>query len=130
MEQLNADSILNALLSKASAASFRGIDPYDFASAKLPMPRALLPKISFLNKISPVNFRPVLGIKASENSKSNALFLHAMVNYSTGKYQGDIDYLFNWFEQHRSEEFKEFSVGFAFEMTLTRYHSGPGKTSL
>src|SRR5882762_4204960 len=130
MEQLNADGILNALLSKASAASFRGIDPYDFASARLPMPRALKPKLSFLNKISPVNFRPLLGIRASENSKSNALFMHAMVSYRYDDYQKEVDYLFKWFEQNKSAQFSEFSVGFAFEMTLTRYHSGPGKTSL
>src|SRR5882724_7401958 len=130
MEQLNANGILTSLLGKASAASFRGIDPYDFASSKLPVPGALMPKISFLNKISPVNFRPVLGIGASENSKSNALFLHAMVNYDCGEYREDIGYLLNWFAKNRSREFEEFSVGFAFEMTLTRYHSGPGKTSL
>jgi len=130
MEQLNTDAILNSLLSKASAASFRGIDPYDFASARLPMPRALKPKLSFLNKISPINFRPLLGIRASENSKSNALFMHAMVGYRYEDYQKEVDYLFNWFEQNKSAQFNEFSVGFAFEMTLTRYHSGPGKTSL
>ena len=130
MEQLNADALLHNLLTKASAASFRGIDPYDLASAKLPMPRALLPKLSFLNKVSPVNFRPLLGIRPSENSKSNALFLHAMVNYSPEEYQTEIDALFYWFKQNRSLQFNQFSVGFAFEMTLTRYHSGPGKTSL
>ncbi len=130
MEQFNANGILTSLLTKASAASFRGIDPYDFASSRLPVPGMLKAKISFLNKISPVNFRPVLGIGASENSKSNALFLHAMVNYPGDDYHEEIDYLFNWFAENRSKEFEEFSVGFAFEMTLTRYHSGPGKTSL
>ncbi len=130
MEPFNANGILVSLLSKASAASFRGIDPYDFASARLPVPGVLKPKLSFLNKISPVNFRPMLGIGASENSKSNALFLHAMVNYDIAAWQEQIDYLCNWFAQNRSKEFEEFSVGFAFEMTLTRYHSGPGKTSL
>jgi hypothetical protein len=130
MEQFNANGILTSLLSKASAASFRGIDPYDFASSRLPVPGMLKAKISFLNKISPINFRPVLGIGASENSKSNALFLHAMVNYPGDDYRAEIDYLFNWFAENRSKEFEEFSVGFAFEMTLTRYHSGPGKTSL
>ena len=45
MEQLNVNGILTNLLGKASAASFRGIDPYDFASSKLPVPGVLMPKI-------------------------------------------------------------------------------------
>ncbi len=130
MEQFNADSILVSLLAKAGATSYKGIDPYDFASARLPMPGVLKPKLSFLNKISPLNFRPLLGIRPSENSKSNALFMHAMVNYRHKEYQKEIEYLLGWFRENRSTQFKEFSVGFAFEMTLTRYASGPGKTSL
>jgi hypothetical protein len=130
MEQFNADELLASLLSKAGTTFYRGIDPYDFASAKLPIPRALKPKLSFLNKISPINFRPLLGIRASENSKSNALFMHAMVNCRPGDYQREIEYLFKWFDKNKSPQFNEFSVGFAFEMTLTRYQSGPGKTSL
>ena len=130
MEQLNADGILTSLLTKAGATFYRGIDPYDFASARLPMPRVLKPKLSFLNKISPINFRPLLGIRASENSKSNALFMQAMVNYGHDDYQREIAYLFKWFDKNKSTQFDAFSVGFAFEMTLTRYHSGPGKTSL
>ena len=52
------------------------------------------------------------------------------MNYDCDTYRKDIDYLFQWFMANRSHEFEAFSVGFAFEMTLTRYHSGPGKTSL
>jgi hypothetical protein len=126
----NLEQTLETILGKAHAANYKGIDPYDFASAKLKVPRAFLPKVSFLNKISPVNFRPLLGIKPSENSKSNALFMHAMVNYDNRKYQQEVEYLYKWFQDNRSKEFKEFSVGFAFEMTLSRYNSGPGKTSL
>lgn len=130
MNKLNPENILTLTLSKASSANYKGIDPYDFASAKIRIPKKLLPRISFLNKVSPINFRPVLGISPSENSKSNALFLHAMVNYDYEKYHKQVDYLFNWFQNNRSKEFEEFSVGFAFEMTLSRYNSGPGKTSL
>jgi hypothetical protein len=123
-------TILGSIIDKADATQFRGIDPYDFASSKLKLPKALLPKVSFMNKVSPVNFRPLLGIKPSENSKSNALFMHAMVNIDYKAYRHQVAYLFDWFMKNKSKEFDEFSVGFAFEMTLSRYQSGPGKTSL
>lgn len=130
MKNYHTPSVLGSIIAQADAARFRGFDPYDFASSRLKLPGSLLPKVSFINKVSPVNFRPLLGIKPSENSKSNALFMHAMVNTGYEAYREQIDYLFNWFKNNRATEFEEFSVGFAFEMSLSRYQSGPGKTSL
>lgn len=130
MKTYQTEAVLGSIITQADAVQFRGIDPYDFASSKVKLPKALLPKVSFMNKVSPFNFRPFLGIKPSENSKSNALFMHAMVNTDYKAYQKQVEYLFNWFKDNRSKEFEEFSVGFAFEMTLSRYQSGPGKTSL
>lgn len=123
-------TILHRLLAQASEDRFVGIDPYDLASAKLRLPGSVLSKVSFLNKVSPFNFRPLLGIAPSENSKSNALFLNAMVLDGVGPHLQDIEFLLAWLEKNKSPQFDEFSVGFAFEMALTRYSSGPGKTSL
>lgn len=118
------------LLDSAVESEFVGIDPYDFASSGLSLPPFLLSKVSFINKVCPIDFRPILGISPSENSKSNALYLQAIANYDHTKYDSSVEYLKNWFEKNKSQEFEEFSVGFAFEMALTRYSSGPGKTSL
>lgn len=124
------DNIFHSLISKSSISNFRGIDPYDFASGKLKLPAALLSKVSFLNKISPIDFRKILGIEKSDNSKSNALFLHAMSLYDYNGYINEISFLYDWLIKNGSHEFDEYSLGFAFEMSLARYSSGPGKTSL
>lgn len=130
MKTKSIEMILEKLLQQAQENNYRGIDPNDYAGAKLRVPGKLAPKISFLNKVSPINFRSLLGIGPSENSKSNALFLHAMANFDHVRYEQEINKLIAWFKANRSNEFTDFSVGFAFEMTLSRYSSGPGKTSL
>ena len=109
---------------------FKGIDPYDFASSTLKLPHFALSKLSFINKVSPINMRPLLNIAPSENSQSNALFLHALLLTNPKKYIKEIDFLYSWLKKNKSAEFPQYSLGFAFEMALTRYSSGPGKTSL
>lgn len=122
--------IVDDIIKHASGHQFKGIDPYDLASSGLRLPKALLSKLSFLNKISLWNFRRMLGIASSENSKAYALFLHAMVNSGNPRYEVEITRSIDWLRVNRSKEFDGFSVGFAFEMSLSRYSSGPGKTSL
>lgn len=127
---MDLQRIVDNINNNAYKNKFRGIDPYDFASSKLRLPNFILSKLSFINKILPFNIRKFLGIKESDNSKSNALFLNSLVinNYDENKEK--IDYLKNWLIENRSNEFEEYTVGFAFEMALSRYSSGPGKTSL
>lgn len=127
---VSIDNCNKLLIEQGYKTKFKGIDPYDFASSKIRLPHTILSKVSFLNKISPINFRSLLGIKATENSKSNALFLHSLVLTDPAKYKEEIEFLNLWFQNNKSEEFSEYSLGFAFEMALTRYNSGPGKTSL
>ena len=127
---LNVNHCFKLLIEQGFSSEFKGIDPYDFASSNIKLPHILLSKVSFLNKISPINFRPLLGIKATENSKSNALFLHSLVLSDPKKYKGEIDFLNLWLQKNKSSEFSQYSLGFAFEMALKRYNSGPGKTSL
>jgi hypothetical protein len=123
-------NIFSHLIETSAARDFMGIDPYDFASGRLKLPSSLLSKVSFLNKISPVDFRGVLGIEKSHNSKSNALFLQALALSDSDEFSSEIQYLKNWLFENSSAEFEEYSLGFAFEMALSRYASGPGKTSL
>ncbi len=122
--------ILYNLIKEAYQLQFRGYDPYDFAEARSRLPHRLLSKLSFLNKISPLNFRPLIGISPSDNSKANGLWLLAMVKTDMIGYRHEIKFLLNWIDQHVAAEFEEFSMGFAFKMALARYASGPGKTSL
>ncbi len=122
--------IMDNLIKDAARSQFKGYDPYDFAETRSRLPHLLLSKFSFLNKISPLNFRPYLGISPSDNSKANGLWLWAMVKTDVNRYRNEIKFLLNWIDQHVATEFEEFSMGFAFKMALARYASGPGKTSL
>lgn len=122
--------LLEHLIESAVKSGFKGYDPYDFAENNSGIPHSLLSKLSFLNKISPFNFRPLLGIRPSHNSKANGLWLWAMVKTDHYKYRKEIIFLLNWIDNNTATEFEEFSIGFAFKMALTRYASGPGKTSL
>lgn len=123
------ENIYSQLIKNASESDYMGIDPYDFASAKLPVPPAISSKISFINKVSPINFRAILGIGTSNNSKSNALFLNAIaLNRENYKYEEE--YLTRWLIENKSPEYDDYSIGFSFDMILDRYSSGPGKTSL
>lgn len=127
---VDLDNYFKYLIEQANESEFKGIDPYDFASSKIKLPHAILSKVSFLNKISPINFRPILGIKETENTKSNALFLNSLVLTDAKNYNEEIELLFTGLIRNKSLEFTEYSLGFAFEMALKRYNSGPGKTSL
>lgn len=122
--------IFDSLVDKASANQFKGFDPYDFAETNSRLPRPILSKFSFINKISPVNFRSLLGIKPTDNSKANGLWVWSMVKTDINKYSEEIHFLLDWIENNTATEFEEFSMGFSFKMALARYASGPGKTSL
>lgn len=123
------EEIYENLLRSASESRYMGIDPYDFASTVLPVPSALKSKISFINKVSPINFRGCLGIGESNNSKSNALFLNALA-LNLEDHKSEADYLKKWLLDNKSPEFDNYSIGFSFDMALDRYESGPGKSSL
>lgn len=127
---MELQKIINELNEDAYKNQFRGIDPYDFANSKIKLPNFLLSKVSFINKILPFSIRKFIGIRESDNTKSNALFLYAMVINNNKNDEEKIEYLKNWLIKNRSNEFEEYTLGFAFEMALSRYSSGPGKTSL
>ncbi|WP_321290645.1 hypothetical protein [uncultured Sunxiuqinia sp.] len=109
---------------------FRGYDPYDLAEASISLPHFILSKLSFVNKVSPVNFRNLLGILPTDNAKSNGLWLWAYALDGIEKHSGEISYLLDWIEKNKATDFDEFSMGFTFRMALSRYASEPGKTSL
>ena len=127
---MELQQIINTLNEDAYKNQFRGIDPYDFANSKIKLPNFILSKLSFINKILPFSIRRFIGIGESDNSKSNAIFLYSMVINNNKNDEEKIEYLKNWLLENRSSEFDEYTLGFAFEMALSRYSSGPGKTSL
>lgn len=129
------DGLINDLIRKNVYSDFKGYDPYDFSSSQwsiLGNPgTGIKSRLSYLNKVSPVNLRILLKIPKTPNAKANALFLHSLALLDHKLYEKEINRLFNWFLENRPAEFGQyFSSGFSFKISLSGYSSGPGKTSL
>lgn len=129
------DDLILDLIKKNVYSDFKGYDPYDFSGSQwsiLGNPgTGIKSKLSYLNKVSPVNLRPLLRIPKSPNTKANALFLHSLALLDHELYDKEINRLFNWFLENQPGEFEQyFSSGFSFKISLSGYTSGPGKTSL
>jgi len=76
--------LFNIVKENLEKHEYRGIDPYDFFESKC-VPKFFFneqigSKFTFLNKISPVNFRQFLAIGRNYNSKAMALILSAYLN--------------------------------------------------
>lgn len=129
------DKLISDLIRKNVFSKFIGYDPYDFSNSQWKIfsksGTGFMSKLSYLNKISPVNLRPVLKIPKSPNAKANALFLHSLALLDHAAYDKEISWLFKRFMENQPNEFKQyFSAGFSFNISLSGYTSGPGKTSL
>ena len=129
------DRFICELIRKNVHSDFLGYDPYDFSNSQWRIfgkpGTGIKSKLSYLNKVSPVNLRPLLKIPKTPNAKANALFLHSLVLLDHESYEKEIRNLFNWFLENQPGEFKQyFSSGFSFNISLSGYTSGPGKTSL
>ena len=131
----NIISISNNLLLKTKQNNYCGWDPYDilncrYISKKIHNTKILL-ILTQLNKILPVNVRPLLGIKKIYNSKATALFLSAKLcgNDVDIKNNESIQFLLNWLIDNKSNSFYEYSIGFSFDIILKHYYSPKGYPS-
>jgi hypothetical protein len=129
------DDLIYDLIRRNLYSDFKGYDPYDFSGSQWRIfgnpGTGIKSKLSYLNKVSPVNLRPLLKIPKTSNAKANALFLHSLALLDHEFYEKEINRLFNWFLENRPGEFEPyFSSGFSFKISLSGYTSGPGKTSL
>jgi hypothetical protein len=76
-------SSLRKLITYCEAEQFKGYDPYDAQNSLFRiswLPHALRFAVSQANKRSPINFRPLLGIKRNYHAKAMALFLSGYCN--------------------------------------------------
>lgn len=128
-------NIIDKLIDKTKENQFLGYDPYDFSNSKLPIfnkpGTGIISKLSYINKISIFNIRPLLQIEKTKNSKANALYLNAFILYDYERLYHLTEELFEWFCENQPDDYKDyFSSGFSFKISLSGYVSGPGKTSL
>jgi hypothetical protein len=77
------DQLLNKLLDYCRSENWKGYDPYDALNSPLCrlMPNSKYLRIAWtqLVKRSPINFRPIAGIKKGENPKGLGLFARALL---------------------------------------------------
>lgn len=110
---------------------FKGWDPYDILESKYISENAgrrFLLLLTQLNRLSPVNLRPLLGINKIYNSKANGLLLSAFMNLD---YDRDTaEFLVKWLAENRSGEFEGYTIGFNHNIVLKNYISFQNYPSL
>lgn len=101
---------------------FRGYDPYDALRSRLPL-TALgkwIPILAIqLQKRSPVNLRPLLGIPRSRNPKAMGLFLHAYTLLYERERTDDLSrtaaWVFEWLCENHSRGYSGHAWGYDFD---------------
>lgn len=115
---------------------FKGYDPYDMLNCKFISHNVTNTKILLiltqLNKISPINFRPLLGIKDIYNSKAMSLFLSAKLcgDNTDIKNNKSIQFLLTWLINNKSKTYEQYSIGFTHDIALEHYYSPKNYPSL
>jgi hypothetical protein len=125
---------IQELKHNAKINHFKGWDPYDILNCKFISNSQFSYKLKILltqiNRISPINLRSIIGIKKILNSKAMALYLSSALNIGQEVFPNDKDLLINWLISNKSNKYKEYSIGFTFDITLRGYTSKCGEPSL
>jgi hypothetical protein len=83
----------NRLFQYMSHRNFAGYDPYDGNSTSRKFLKQYYPLrviMTYLNKFSPVNLRPVLGIRRSESNQTMAFIVRAMLTHTPDGLKTDV----------------------------------------
>lgn len=128
------EEVFDKLAAYISNRGFRGWDPYDFLKCRFidrkSLNNTLVLILTQANRISPLNFRPLLAIDKSYNSKAMALFLTALLNYESNRNKHTADFIKDWLIANKSKRYTEYTIGFTFDIVLKHYHSFRGSPSL
>jgi hypothetical protein len=121
---MNIASCLDSLMAYVEAADYAGYDPYDALNSPLIQRLGARNKwvrigATHLVRRSPVNLRPLLGIRKGHNPKAIGLFLWGYAKlYALTKerrYLERVDYLLNMLEQLRSQGYSGHCWGYNFD---------------
>lgn len=134
--KFNNNKIFNeqSILSYIKKNNYKGWDPYDFFNTKL-LGKFLKSKklnviLTQLNRLSKINFRPLLRIPKVYNSKAMGLILSALINLDQNNYDEEITYVYRWLLKNKSDWYDEYSIGFTFDIALKGYQSLRSEPSL
>jgi hypothetical protein len=124
----------NSLLYNIIEDDYKGNNPYDLLASnfihKSFKNRKIVLLLTQLNKISPINFRPLLGINKRLNPKASALIMSALIRKDHNYYKNEIEYLKESLIKGKSNKFDEYSIGFSFPISLSFYTSKTNYPSL
>jgi len=124
MIQAKVQNCIDEMLSYIESADYAGYDPYDALNShflRLLSRKSKWARIAFtqLLRRSPVNLRPVLGVKNGHNPKGLGLFLSGYAKlYAVEKkseYLEKIDYLLSLLERLRSKGYSGNCWGYNFD---------------
>ena len=119
------DNIFNKVWERIQSESYKGWDPYDILNSDLFSHKSYKSRsllfLTQLNRISPINFRPILEIQKVHNSKAMALILSALLNSKSQGIDTEVDFIKNWLVNNKSRSYDEYSIGFTFAIILRSY---------
>ena len=135
---MNAEEInyiYSKVLSIIDENSFKGWDPYDIFNSKYihhpPTNKKIGIILTQINRISNLNFRNLMRIPKTHNSKAMALLLSALLNNGYDKNSKHINLIKNWLITYKSTSFRNnYTIGFTFSIMLDGYTSKTGFPSL
>lgn len=84
LEKHDLDNVYNSLFDWIANESFTGYDPYDGVNTRYTMLKkykATRLLLTYFNKFSPVNFRPLLGVDKRVNIQGLALICQSLLRY-------------------------------------------------
>lgn len=122
MSQVGTQEALDRLRQWIEAEQFRGYDPYDALMGRIPFRRfgKWAPILAIqIQKRSPINVRPVLGIEKDYNPKAMGLLLEAYsVLYADEGEESALetaDWLFGWICENKSPGYLSACWGYNFD---------------
>lgn len=118
------ENSLNKLIDYCEKEAYKGFDPYDAQNSFIPVskfPHSLQFVITQINKRSPLNLRPLLGIKKKHYTKAMGLFLNGYCNLynvkEDNKYLDKSGFFIDWIENNQSNLTENVSWGFDYDYT-------------
>ncbi|WP_320045057.1 hypothetical protein [uncultured Desulfobacter sp.] len=120
----NIENSLFRLINYCETMGFRGYDPYDAQNSYYPISKFRHPVqfvVTQINKRSPFNLRPLLGIKTNYHTKAMGLFLSGYCNlFQLTKeeiFLGKAELFIDWIQDNISNFCENISWGFDYDYT-------------
>jgi len=118
------ESTLTKLIHYCEQVEYKGYDPYDIQNSYLPinrLPHFFQFSLTQVNKRSPFNIRPLLGVQKEYHTKAMALFLNAYCNLynlkGDSKYLKKAEFFIEWIKNNKSDLSENVAWGFDYDYT-------------